>query len=238
VFQRKINGLILNFYLAGINNQNFLMRDRETGTFWQQITGKAISGPLAGNQLTLVSSDELTFALWKSEQPNGTVLQDQPRYASEYSPVDWDKTVGKMPTTLSYAQAGLKPRDIMLGVHAFGAAKAFPYPVILKQKLIQDHLNAEPILVLLGPDEESVRVFQRRIPGMEGTPDFYRSTTPGQPFLLDAASGSEWNFQGCAISGSAKGKCLPRIDSIKDYWFDWRNYNAGTTVFGISQPIH
>ena len=42
---------MLHFYLAGINNQNFLMRDKETGTWWQQITGKAIYGPLKGASL-------------------------------------------------------------------------------------------------------------------------------------------------------------------------------------------
>ncbi len=55
-------GLILSFHLAGINNQNFLMRDDQTGTFWQQISGRAISGPLAGLQLEPVYSDEVTFA--------------------------------------------------------------------------------------------------------------------------------------------------------------------------------
>ena len=68
----------LTFHLAGINNQNFLMRDEETGTYWQQISGAAISGPLKGSQLTLVHSDELTLATWKSEQPEGTVLDDVP----------------------------------------------------------------------------------------------------------------------------------------------------------------
>ena len=63
-------GRELHFYLAGINNQNFLMRDRETGSWWQQVTGRAISGPLAGNTLELESSDELTFGVWKSESPD------------------------------------------------------------------------------------------------------------------------------------------------------------------------
>ncbi len=49
---------------------------------------------------------------------------------------------------------------------------------------------------------------------------------------MDAATGSEWNFQGCAISGKAKGVCLERIPMLKDYWFDWRNYNPKTTIYG------
>ena len=75
---REINGLVLTFHLAGINNQNFLMRDEQTGTYWQQISGRGISGPLAGQSLRLIPSDELTFKLWKSEQPDGIVLKDIP----------------------------------------------------------------------------------------------------------------------------------------------------------------
>jgi hypothetical protein len=66
VWGSEVDGLRLKFHLAGINNQNFLMRDEQTGTYWQQISGAAVSGPLAGRQLTLVPSDELTWALWKA----------------------------------------------------------------------------------------------------------------------------------------------------------------------------
>ena len=50
--------------------------------------------------------------------------------------------------------------------------------------------------------------------------------------LIDSATGSQWNFQGCAVSGRLEGRCLERVDAIKDYWFDWRHYNPDTTVFG------
>jgi hypothetical protein len=96
VFQRTIDGLQLRFHLAGINNQNFLMRDEQTGTYWQQITGLAIAGPLAGRRLVPVSADELTLKLWKAEQPDGTVLNDAPRYAAEYAPENWDVRMAKL----------------------------------------------------------------------------------------------------------------------------------------------
>jgi hypothetical protein len=55
VWGREVTGLTLTFHLSGINNQNFLMRDEQTGTYWQQIStywrqigGRAISGPLTG----------------------------------------------------------------------------------------------------------------------------------------------------------------------------------------------
>ena len=53
---------------------------------------------------------------------------------------------------------------------------------------------------------------------------------PAKPWiLLDTATASEWNFQGCAISGPSLGKCLDRVPALKDYWFDWRNYHPETT---------
>jgi hypothetical protein len=231
VWTREVDGLRLTFHLAGINNQNFIMRDEETGTYWQQISGKAISGPLKGRQLTLVAFDELTFATWKAEEPSGTALSDVPEFVTGYAGKDWDAKMKRAPVVIDFAEHGLKGRDLMLGVQAFGASRAFPYDRVLKEQLIKDHVGAEPVLVVLGPDNQSVRVFHNRLPG-----DFYRITAgKGDALLIDAATGSEWNFQGCAISGASKGACLPRIPAIKDYWFDWRNYNPGSTIYGVRQ---
>ncbi len=239
MFESKVDGLPLRFHLAGINNQNFLMRDEQTGTYWQQITGLAVSGPLAGRRLVPVPADELTFAIWKAEEPQGTVLRDVPRYAKEYAAKDWDVRMAKAPTVVSFAQAGLKPRDLMLGIHAFGASKAFPYETIVREKLIQNRVGNEPVLLVLGPDNRSVRVFRQRLPGILTLPQFYRVPAEGPvgAFLMDAETGSEWDFEGCSVAGKWKGTCLERVDAIKDYWFDWRNYNANTTVYGIKQAI-
>lgn len=223
------------------------MRDEQTGTYWQQITGLAVAGPLAGRRLTLVSADELTFGLWKREQPNGTVLNDVPRYTAEYAPKNWDIRMAKAPVVISYAQAGLKARELMLGIQAFGASRAFPYAAVLKEKLIQDRVGSEPIVLVVGDDKRSVRAFRRRIPGVAGTPQFYRivendnDPKPGQTqaagLMMDAPTGSEWNFEGCAVAGKLKSVCLDHVEVIKDYWFDWRNYNPQTTVYGVKQKI-
>ena len=233
----------LHFHLAGINNQNFLMRDEQTGTFWQQITGLAVSGPLAGRHLDLVPADELTFSLWKQEQPTGTVLKDVARFTSDYASKDWDVKMAKARTVLDYSQFGLKPRDLMLGVNASSCSRAFPYSQVVKAKLVEDNVGSEPILLVVGPDDRSVRIFERRVPGMAKTPHFYRLT--GEPpyakradaWLMDAETGSRWNFQGCAVAGKLTGSCLAHVDVIKDYWFDWRNYHADTTVYGIKETI-
>jgi hypothetical protein len=232
VWKRSARGIIFTFHLAGINNQNFLMRDDQTGTYWQQISGRAISGPLAGTQLEPVHSDELTFAIWHREAPNGTVLKPVGQYAGEYEPSDWDVHMARVKTVLAFPETGIPSRELMLGVDAFGAARAYPVKRILSEKLIEDRVGAEPVLVVVGPDDASIRVFRARLSTSDAAPDYYRKTSAAQSGLfLDSATGSEWAFNGCAVSGKLAGKCLEPVNALKDYWFDWRNYHPQTTVF-------
>jgi len=219
---------VLHFYLAGINNQNFLMRDRETGTWWQQITGKAIYGPLKGAALELVPSDELTFGEWKAEVSGGKVLAPVARYTKEYDS-KWEPEVAKLPVVISFPGTELKSRDVVVGLEIGGAARAYPWDIAVKQSPIVDHLQGTPLLLAVGPDGKSFRVFISRVDGKE-TEFFLKSETKDW-VLLDTATASEWNFQGCATSGPAQGKCLDRIPALKDYWFDWRNYHHDTTIY-------
>ncbi len=226
-----MDGLTLTFRLAGINNQNFLMRDEQTGTFWQQISGAAIAGPLAGRRLELVLSEELTLGLWRSEQPDGTVLRESAADAARYARKDWEVQMQKTPTVLDYAEPGLTPRTLVLGVRAFGAVRAYPREVVRREKLVQDRLGGVPVAFVLGPDGESVRGFRAELPGSGQPLELYRMEGESGAVLMDDVTGSRWNFQGCATSGKAAGVCLERLGIIADYWFDWRHYNPATTVF-------
>jgi len=93
-----LDGQRLTFRLSGINNQNFVMRDEQTGTWWQQVSGLAIQGPLKGKRLTLIPHDELMFATWKTEEPGGRVLKTDPKIVKEedYEPADWEKMARRL----------------------------------------------------------------------------------------------------------------------------------------------
>ncbi len=216
------------------------MRDKETGSWWQQITGKAIYGPLKGTALELILSDELTFGEWRSESPAGQVLAPVAKYTKEYDP-NWEPDVAKLPVVISFPGTELKSRDVVIGLAIDGVARAYPWESFAKQSPVLDRVNGTPLLVVLGPDGKSFRVFVSRIDGKDA--EFFlqaetgaaqaetKSAIKGDWALLDTATASQWNFQGCAISGPEQGECLDRIPALKDYWFDWRNYHPETTVY-------
>jgi hypothetical protein len=243
-----VDGRALHFYLAGINNQNFLMRDKETGTWWQQITGKAIYGPLKGAALELVLSDELSFSEWRNEFPGGEVLAPIAKYTKEYDP-NWEPDIAKLPVVISFPGTELKSRDVVIGLTVGSAPRAYPWEIFAKQSPVLDRVNGTPLLLVLGPDGKSFRVFVSRIDGKDA--EFFLQgeepveaqageTSDAKPetksetknwILLDTLTASQWNFQGCAVSGPAQGKCLDRVPALKDYWFDWRNYHPDTTIY-------
>jgi hypothetical protein len=240
VWKRIARGRELHFYLAGINNQNFLMRDRETGSWWQQVTGRAIAGELAGSALELMPNDELTFGLWKSEslqehdQGHGKilVLAPVPGHGDNDYDKKWEEEVAKYPVPLTFPGQGLKDRDVILGVAMGGQARAFPLAKVRGASPVEDKIAGVPVVVVTGPDGESVRIFRSQWNGQDI--ELYRDTqSDGQSLewrLLDSL-GNTWNFAGCATSGPALGQCLEKISFLKDYWFDWKNYNPQTTVY-------
>jgi len=209
------------------------MRDEETGSYWQQVTGAAIAGPLKGQHLTLFPKDELSFDLWKKGHPNGTVLAPLPLYASKYEKADWESEYSKLPTVIHASKGTLADRETIIGVVRNGAALAYPLSSLTVQSpVLLDTVGGEPVMLVLGPDGKSVRVFSRNIGGR--TLEFYgRGGAHGSdPWaLLESASLAEWSFDGCALTGEWKGQCLVRMDALKDYWFDWEHYHPRTGIY-------
>ena len=204
------------------------MRDRETGSWWQQVTGRAIAGAMKGATLELMPNDELTFTLWKSESPQGLVLAPVAGHGDKDYDKKWEEEVAKYPVPLTFPGLGLKDRDVILGVQVDGQARAFPRAKMRGTNPVQDTIAGVPVTLVTGPDGESVRIFRSQVNGSDI--ELYRDAQSADWRLLDP-QGNTWNFAGCATSGPATGQCLQKINFLKDYWFDWKNYNPQTTVY-------
>ena len=239
MWESTVDGRVLHFHLAGINNQNFIMRDEETGSWWQQVTGKGIHGSLKGHQLKEVFHDELSFGIWKREKPHGRVLRPEERIvaAKRYEAADWEQRVGRMRVVEGTdVDKRLEPRTVVIGITAGGKSAAYPLSALQKQSPIIDTVGAVPIVVVLGEDNRSVRAFERTIDGRRL--EFFKKTEagPNSPTtlqLIDAETGSTWNFEGEAFAGPLTGRQLKKVSVLEDYWFDWRIYHPDTTIYQI-----
>ena len=211
------------------------MRDEETGSWWQQVTGEAIQGPLKGQRLRPVFHEELTFGLWKREKPQGRVLRpdEQVAGAGKYAPANWEERMAKVPVTTSFAlDNSLEPRTLVSGLTVNGVSKAYPFDALAKQSLILDEPGGVPIFLVIGDDKRSVRAYERVVDLR--TLELFVKPNAASLTLVDAETGSEWDFTGRAISGPLNGKQLKRVAVLNDYWFDWQTYHPKTTVYDLA----
>jgi hypothetical protein len=218
VWDRAVSNRILRFHLGGLNHQNFLMIDEQTGSWWQQITGECILGPLKGARLRRIDSDEVTLAIWRAEHPESDAVRFDPRYLDQYPKSDWERRIAGVPPPPGTRPGPIGARDLVVGVELDGAAAAFPLAALRKYSPVNTQLGHVPLLLVVADDGQSVRCFVR-----PKAVEFYRRVPDGA--LIDAASGTVWTFGGKAVAGPMAGSALERVQVTKDFWFDWKQYH-------------
>ena len=208
------------------------MKDEETGSWWQQVSGEAIFGPLKGKHLKPVFLDELTFAAWKREEPQGRVLRPDEQIAAsgKYAPPDWEDRMLRVQVATQVKAPVLDNRELVLGITIDDASAAYPVAALQKQNPIIDKLGGAPLLIVLGEDGKSIRAFKRTVEGQER--EFFLKPNSSPLRLIDD-KGTEWDFTGTALNGALTGTQLTKIAVLKDYWFDWKTYNPKTLVYTL-----
>lgn len=270
-----VGGQTLHFLYAASNNQNFVMRDAETGTWWQQVTGEAILGSGKGKRLEPFAWDEVNFGIFKREHPDGLVLRPDDTAMARYPFARYrlpeKEQIRGRPMPSWYRpdpDVALEPRDMVISVQVGEGVKAYPLQWLVEQNPIQDSLGDMPLLVVVAADGKSAHAFDRSVDGKilelyvlsgtetgaeaedsgshgisragnataAGAPGPRGSESPAAPasatlVLVDAQTGSHWDYSGTAIDGPLAGHHLRRIQTVRDYWFDWRRYHPDGPVY-------
>ena len=145
VFDGKINGKNLTFGVSGLLYQSdMLLYDRKTDSLWSQIKGEAVTGPMTGARLKLLSSTQTTWGNWKKKHPETLVLSQKTGYSREY---DRDPYMGYYTSTrlmfgVKNRNKSYHPKERIIGLELDGEFKAYPFSELAKAKQpVADKLN-------------------------------------------------------------------------------------------------
>jgi hypothetical protein len=127
----------------------------------------------------------------------------------------------------------LAPRTLVIGVAVDGKSVAYPLDALKKQSPIIDQVGSTPIVLVSGEDHRSVRAFERTVEGRRL--EFFQKTDGSGFQLIDAETGSTWNFEGKATAGTLAGKQLKKVFVLEDFWFDWRLYHPDTRLYDLKE---
>ena len=140
----------------------------------------------------------------------------------DYAPLDWERRMAKtrVVTTLPKGSP-FTARTLVVGITVNGRSKAYPLEALRASRVLLDVVGDVPLMLAIGEDGRSVRVFDRRIDGRDHE---FVATPSARLSLTDLETISEWDFSGRAISGPLAGRTLARIPFLLEYWFDWQTY--------------
>jgi len=85
VFDRRIDERVLDFGTTGmLRHSDLVMYDRQTESWWQQFSGQAIVGRLAGRSLSMLPSRLESWENFRQRAPSGRVLVPNDPRARRY----------------------------------------------------------------------------------------------------------------------------------------------------------
>ncbi len=233
VYDRRLDGQLLSFgNTSALYQSDLVMYDRETLSYWFQVSGEAIVGELTGARLEPLPSLTTSWAQWRSLHPQTLVLSRETGFIRNY---DRDPFVGyedrvnrgafPFPITDAARDDRLKPAALVLGVELNGEARAYPIEE-LGDAAIADVLGGEQIVVLSSAAGPSAAAFRPEAGGRELT----FKLRDGR--FVDRETGSEWSLAGEALSGELAGQRLEALPLRTTFWFAYVAAFPEATVYG------
>jgi hypothetical protein len=235
VYARIVAGRTLTFGVSGMLYRDALvMYDRETGSLWSQIDGRAIRGPLLGHVLQPVPSIHAIWNEWKTLYPSSLVLKKSgfAYYRSSYEDYNRDPSrLGIFGRRMN--ASALPPKERILGIRLNGAASAFVVNDIRRAGVVEADVGGVPVVLAAVSSDLPVVAFTRRVHDRVLT--FTRADAP-EPALEDHETHSRWRVaDGKAIDGPLSGERLERVVAHPAFWFGWYGFFPDSAVWRLSR---
>lgn len=246
-FDRRVDDAVLDFGVSGfLRNSDLVMYDRQSESWWQQLTGEGLVGDYAGLLLDIVPSQVISFGSFAQRYPDGMVLSRETGFNRRYgiNPyTNYDSNPGRrflfrgdtdprLPSSVDHVLAAIV-EDIPI---------AYPFSVLREQMVVNDVVGATAIAVFFQPGVASALGDSVIDNAADlGTAGMYNSAVNGETLSFsanddgafrDEQTGSIWNSFGEAIAGELEGAELEWINAFPHFWFAWAAFHPETQVFG------
>ncbi|MCS3656505.1 hypothetical protein GGQ11_001279 [Salinibacter ruber] len=251
VFERTLDGEPVEFGVSGLlRNSDLVMYDRKTETLWQQLTGKAIVGDLAGRTLTQIPSQIVSFRQFGETHPDGAVLSrdtghDRPYGRNPYA--GYDDIDNKPFAYRGPTDDRLPPMAKVVAVTIGDRYKAYPHSKTEKKRVLHDTVAGRPLAVFHAPgavsaldaaeiaeskETGSTGVFDRRVDGRTLT---FSYVDDGR--FEDEDTESTWTVTGKAVDGPLEGTQLDRVQHGDYFAFAWFAFRPDAALYGAGGSL-
>jgi hypothetical protein len=198
---------------------DMVMLDYQTGSYWWQVAGRAIVGPLTNEGLTVLPSVMTTWKTWQELHPETLVLSRETGFNRDYSRDPFGSLIqslnrGQFPFPVSEAGRDnrLQPGEKVLVIKVGNDVKAYPLQR-LESMAIMDEVGEFPIVIFTDPDRLGGAAYGRRVEGQ------VLSFILENGRYIDLETRSIWELSGNASAGPLAGVQLTPIASKTAFWY-------------------
>ncbi len=248
-FDRRVAGQALTFGVSGLlRHSDLVMWDRQTESLWQQASGAAIVGTLAGAELTLLPATQIAWHVAREQYPQLEVLSRDTGFQRDYGHNPYAGYDSSQRPFLFNGQLDqrLPAMQRIVGVRIDATAVAYPFEQLAQRRVIRDTIAGQPVVILYAPGLRSA-LDQASIARSAdvGSGTAWRPLANGQPLTLewrdgairDRETNSVWSVSGHALTGPLAGAQLEPLVHANHFWFAWAALAcAGVAECRIWQP--
>ncbi|MBD3286795.1 DUF3179 domain-containing protein [candidate division WOR-3 bacterium] len=242
VYNRRVGNRLFSFGVAGVlRRSNLVMYDRTTESWWQQITGQALVGEMAGEMLDRLPSQLISFSQFSSVYPKGRILTPYfwgtNRYYQGYDDTSPDSRPRYCPEGVD---GRFHPAQRLITLDIDGKYMAYPYSATSKLHVINDEFAGRQIVVFhsggaLSPVDD-YEIAKSREVGSTGVfnrnaDDETLSFSYRDGMFADDQTSSLWDITGRCIEGKLEGRRLEQVVHGNDFWFVWITFHPDSEIF-------
>lgn len=219
VYEPIVNGHHEVFRLVGMDHFNAMFEDATSKSWWRQSTGEAITGPLKGKQLPEVESMQLTIKKLFELYPTAYIMQSDKASAIRYDTLrkfERGKSISKLTRsdTLSWER-----KSWIVGIEIGSAGKAYDWITLKQQKIINDTIGIDPVLIAITSDGESFVTFRR--------PEKSINFTIKNDTLY--SNGLIYDLTGRCLNDPTQK--LTIVKAYQEFWHSWRTFHPNSVRY-------
>jgi len=213
IYEPKVDGNEESFRLVGMDHFNAMFEDQSTKSWWRQVSGEAIAGPLTGTVLPELMSEQMTLKQWITLHPETLIMHPDSAYAVEYASLeDYDFGVERGALTRTDTLSW-KAKSWVVGVTLGDSSFVVDWNDLKDKRIINFTLNNQPVVLAMATDDQSFFAYER--PSSEATFIMLNDTL--------IADSLQYNLLGDPVAGNQPP--LKQVKAYQEFWHSWNTFH-------------
>ena len=233
VFDRRVDSRVLTFGTTGnLRKSDLVMWDRQTQSWWQQLSAEAVVGELSGERLDVLASQTLSWADFRRSFPAGDVLSRDTGFERDYGAnpyAGYDERDSQPFLFDGQTDDRLAAKEHVIAIFVDERKPlVIPFSRLTREPAVNTESGGTPLVALYkkgvvspldnaaisrSKDIGTSAAFDRRLDGR--TLEF-RAAGGG---YVDRQTASKWDITGRAVAGPLKGRRLRPLRHDQQFWF-------------------